>query len=172
MFIILNFSRGADKNELLAARTYLEQAALNNLPEFLKALSDVLVQQSNSAVARTASGLQLKNHLTSKDVTLSEQYRQRWLSFSVECREYIKKNVRIVKFVVSSKINLKLKHLDPWVAWHGEYETIIGCAVCCLCGCRGTARQPMELFGLDAGQQSGYGGFDRDASWGGARGNR
>lgn len=82
-----------DKNELLAARTYLEQAALTNLPEFLKALSDVLVHQSNSAVARTASGLQLKNHLTSKDVSLSEQYRQRWLSFTEECREYIKKNV-------------------------------------------------------------------------------
>lgn len=82
-----------DKNELLAARTYLEQAALNNLPEFLKALSDVLVRQTNSVVARTASGLQLKNHLTSKDVTLSEQYRQRWLSFGEECREYIKKNV-------------------------------------------------------------------------------
>lgn len=83
---------------MFEARTYLEQSAANNLPEFLKALSDVLAHTGNSAVARTAAGLQLKNHLTSKDTTLSEQYRQRWLSFPEECREYIKKNVRILVF--------------------------------------------------------------------------
>lgn len=83
-----------DKNELLAAKTFLEQAATTNLPEFLKALSEILVQITNSPVARMAAGLQLKNHLTSKDTTLSLQYQQRWLSFPEDIREYIKKNVR------------------------------------------------------------------------------
>lgn len=82
-----------DKNELLAARNFLEQAAVSNLPEFLKALSDVLVNIGNSPVARTASGLQLKNHLTSKDTLVSQQYQQRWLTFPEDIREYIKKNV-------------------------------------------------------------------------------
>lgn len=77
----------------MAAKTFLEQAAANNLPEFLKLLSEVLVHVGNSTVARTAAGLQLKNHLTSKDVTLGEQYRRRWLQFPEDCREYIKKNV-------------------------------------------------------------------------------
>lgn len=63
--------------------------------EFLKALSEVLVNTGFSAVARTAAGLQLKNQLTSKDTTLSEQYRQRWLSFPEDGREYVKKNVSI-----------------------------------------------------------------------------
>ena len=82
-----------DKEELLAAKTYLEHAASNNLAEFLKALSDVLVNASNSLVARQAAGLQLKNQLTSKDATIGVQYQQRWLSFPEPIREYIKKNV-------------------------------------------------------------------------------
>lgn len=77
----------------MAAKTFLENAAATNLPEFLKALSEVLANVSNSPVARTAAGLQLKNHLTSKDATLSIQYQQRWLSFPEDIREYIKKNV-------------------------------------------------------------------------------
>lgn len=82
-----------DQNELSTARNFLEHAATTNLPEFLKALSDVLAHESNSNVARQAAGLQLKNHLTSKDVTIKEQYQQRWLSFPAETRDYIKKNV-------------------------------------------------------------------------------
>lgn len=83
-----------DKNELLAARTFLEQAAAGNLLEFLKALSEVLVNTAYSSVARTAAGLQLKNQLTSKDAAVSEQYRLRWLSFPEDGREFVKKNVR------------------------------------------------------------------------------
>lgn len=82
-----------DKNELLAAKNYLEQAATTSLAEFLKALSDVLVHGGNSSVARMAAGLQLKNHLTSKDLAIKEQYQQRWLHFQEDTREYIKKNV-------------------------------------------------------------------------------
>lgn len=84
-----------DKNELLAAKNFLEQAANTNIPEFLKALSDVLVGAGNSAVARMAAGLQLKNQLTSKDPQIKQQYQHRWLSFAEDVREYIKKNVSI-----------------------------------------------------------------------------
>lgn len=80
---------------MLSAKNYLEQAAENNLPEFLKALSDILVNVSNSPVARMAAGLQLKNHLTSKDENVNMQYQQRWHQFPEETREYIKKNVSL-----------------------------------------------------------------------------
>lgn len=82
-----------DQTELLAAKTFLEQAAVTNIAEFLKALSDVLVNVNYSPVARTAAGLQLKNHLTSKDPTITEQYHTRWLSFPEATRDYIKNNV-------------------------------------------------------------------------------
>lgn len=78
---------------MIAAKTFLEQAAASNIAEFLKALSDVLVNTGFSAVARTAAGLQLKNHLSSKDAEVSDQYHKRWLSFPENTREYIKNNV-------------------------------------------------------------------------------
>lgn len=90
---MLSFFIQIDKNELLSAKNYLEQAAESNLPEFLKALSDILVTVTNSPVARMAAGLQLKNHLTSKDETINLQYQQRWHQFPDETKEYIKKNV-------------------------------------------------------------------------------
>lgn len=61
--------------------------------EFIKALSDVLANISNSPVARMAAGLQIKNTLTSKDPTVKEQFQQRWLSFPEDVRRYIKQNV-------------------------------------------------------------------------------
>lgn len=61
-------------------------------------LSDVLVAGGNSQVARMAAGLQLKNHLTSKDQTLKQSYQQRWLSLPEDIRLYIKKNVGILLF--------------------------------------------------------------------------
>lgn len=98
---MLFFLSTLDKNELLTAKTFLEHAAATNLPAFLKALSDVLVNVSNSSVARTAAGLQLKNHLTSKDATTTLQYQQTWLSFQSDVRDYIKKNVSISIFSFS-----------------------------------------------------------------------
>lgn len=75
------------------AKTYLEQAAFTNLPEFLKALSDVIAQTQYSDVARTAAGLQLKNQLTSKDSETKRDYTRRWLQFPPDIREYVKQNV-------------------------------------------------------------------------------
>lgn len=85
--------QGNESQESDLMKNFLEQAATNNLPEFLKALSDILAEMSNSPVARMAAGLQLKNHLTSKDNTITQQYQQRWLSFPEEVREYVKKNI-------------------------------------------------------------------------------
>lgn len=90
---VLEKTVSPDKDELLAAKTFLEQAAAQNLPEFLKALSDVLVGANNSSVARTAAGLQLKNHLKSKDDVVNLQHQQRWLLFPEHIRQYIKKNI-------------------------------------------------------------------------------
>lgn len=89
---ILEKTVSPDKAELEAAQHYLEQAALNNLPEFLKSLSDVLQHAGNSPVARMAAGLQLKNYLTSKDAAVRSQYQERWLSFPEAIRSYVKQN--------------------------------------------------------------------------------
>lgn len=74
---------------------YLKQAAETDIAEHLKELSDILVNTSYSPVARTAAGLHLKNHLTSQDVCIAEQYRTQWFSFQDILREYIKTNVSI-----------------------------------------------------------------------------
>ncbi|EDW46374.1 importin subunit beta [Drosophila sechellia] len=93
LIAILEKTVSPDKNELLSAKNFLEQAAASNLPEFLKALSEILVNTTNSAVARMAAGLQLKNHLTSKDEKVSQQYQERWHQFPSEIRELIKNNI-------------------------------------------------------------------------------
>ncbi|KAJ2953692.1 hypothetical protein O0L34_g1309 [Tuta absoluta] len=90
---ILEKTISPDRNELEAAEKYLDHAAVTDFTTFIKMLSDVLVQGGNSQVARMAAGLQLKNHLTSKDITLKQQYQQRWLSQPEDIRLYIKKNI-------------------------------------------------------------------------------
>ncbi|XP_068621068.1 importin subunit beta-1 isoform X2 [Battus philenor] len=90
---ILEKTISPDRNELEAAEKYLDHAAGTNFTTFIKMLSDVLVQGGNSQVARMAAGLQLKNHLTSKDPILKQQYQQRWLSLPEDIRLYIKKNI-------------------------------------------------------------------------------
>lgn len=92
-FLLFLHLSNLDQNELQAAKQFLEQAAATNIAEFLKALSEVLANVSCSSVARTAAGLQLKNHLTSKDASITEQYHKQWLSFPEAIREYIKTNV-------------------------------------------------------------------------------
>lgn len=60
----------------------------------MRQLSAVLATPAASTVARMAAGLQLKNHLTSKDAFMKAQYQQRWLALAAETREFVKKNVR------------------------------------------------------------------------------
>ncbi|XP_038219337.1 importin subunit beta-1 isoform X1 [Zerene cesonia] len=90
---VLEKTISPDRNELEAAEKYLEHAAVTNFTTFIKMLSDVLVQGGNSQVARMAAGLQLKNHLTSKDPTFKQQYQERWLALPEDVRLYIKKNI-------------------------------------------------------------------------------
>lgn len=92
-FLVFFFFSTPDKDELLVAKNFLEQAAATNLPGFIRALSDVLAFAGNSPVARMAAGLQLKNQLTSKDPTIKYQYQERWLTFPEDMREYVKKNI-------------------------------------------------------------------------------
>ncbi|KAM3964877.1 importin subunit beta Fs(2)Ket [Aphomia sociella] len=90
---ILEKTISPDRNELEAAEKYLDQAAATNFITFIKMLSEVLVQGGNSQVARMAAGLQLKNHLTSKDLSTRQNYQQRWLALPEDIRLYIKKNI-------------------------------------------------------------------------------
>ncbi len=59
----------------------------------MKSLSEALSNINNDAVIRMAAALQLKNHLTSKDVEIRQQVQNRWLSFPENVRNYIKQNV-------------------------------------------------------------------------------
>lgn len=54
----------------------------------------MLANPANSQVARVASGLQIKNSLTSKDPDLKAQYQQRWLAIDSNVRGEIKALVR------------------------------------------------------------------------------
>uniref|UniRef100_A0A8D9ACX1 Importin subunit beta-1 n=1 Tax=Cacopsylla melanoneura TaxID=428564 RepID=A0A8D9ACX1_9HEMI len=90
---ILEKTVSPDVNELQSAQSFLEQAAVSNLPEYIRTLSEVLHHAGNSPVARVAAGLQLKNLLTAKDATLKSTYQARWLSLPQDIRLYVKKNI-------------------------------------------------------------------------------
>ncbi|CAL8086959.1 unnamed protein product [Orchesella dallaii] len=90
---ILEKTVSPDQNELTSALQYLEEAANSNFPQYIKSLSEVLVHAGHSPVARMASGLQLKNLLTSKDQNVKAQHQQRWLILPEDIRVYVKKNV-------------------------------------------------------------------------------
>ena len=63
-------------------------------PEFLVALVSELADATKSQVARMAAGLQLKNHLTSKDATVRLQYQQRWMTLDDKIKNHVKTMVR------------------------------------------------------------------------------
>ena len=78
----------------MKASAFLDEAAKTDLLKFLRMLADVLRCPGNTAVARMAAGLYLKNQLTAKEERLKITYRQRWLSFPEADRSYIKTCVR------------------------------------------------------------------------------
>lgn len=102
-FSLYIFNFATDKNELEGAQHFLEQAATNNQPDFLKALSDVLSHPGNSAVARMAAGLQLKNQLTSKDEAVKLKFQTNWLQLPEDIRNYIKKNVGRILILIMTQ---------------------------------------------------------------------
>lgn len=59
----------------------------------MKQLSDILNHGGNSPVSRMQAGLQLKNAIYSKDITIRTLHQQRWLQFPDEIRSHIKQNV-------------------------------------------------------------------------------
>uniref|UniRef100_A0A4W3JCR2 Karyopherin (importin) beta 1 n=1 Tax=Callorhinchus milii TaxID=7868 RepID=A0A4W3JCR2_CALMI len=75
---------------LSALHTCSTGTYLLNSPTFLVELSKVLANPGNSQVARVASGLQIKNSLTSKDLDVKTQYQQRWLAIDSNARQEIK----------------------------------------------------------------------------------
>ncbi|RXM32144.1 Importin subunit beta-1 [Acipenser ruthenus] len=93
LITILEKTVSPDRNELEAAQKFLERAAIENLPTFLVELSKVLANPGNSQVARVASGLQVKNSLTSKDPDVKTQYQQRWLAIDANARREVKNYV-------------------------------------------------------------------------------
>ncbi|XP_050527566.1 importin subunit beta-like [Daktulosphaira vitifoliae] len=90
---LLERTISTDKDELNQIQKFLEHAAQTNLLGFLKTLSNVLLFSVNNPVARIAAGLQIKNHITSKDEAVKEQMKQRWLSFPEQDRVFIKENI-------------------------------------------------------------------------------
>ncbi|XP_015763607.1 PREDICTED: importin subunit beta-1-like isoform X1 [Acropora digitifera] len=90
---ILEATVSPDQNELQQAQTYLEQAAQENLPQFIVALVNELADGGKSQVARMAAGLQLKNALTSKDPTIRMQHQQRWLTLDEQVKQHVKQRV-------------------------------------------------------------------------------
>ena len=72
-------------------------------PQFLFALSSVLADTSKSSVARMAAGLQLKNCLTSKDLSVRQQHQQRWFSIDENARSQLKALVGYQYCFVHSK---------------------------------------------------------------------
>ncbi|PIK60928.1 putative importin subunit beta-1 [Apostichopus japonicus] len=87
---ILEKTVAPDKSELDSAQAFLETAAQTDLPGFLIALSQALAAVANSPVARVAAGLQLKNHLTSKDPLVRLHHQQQWMKLPDEVRGTVK----------------------------------------------------------------------------------
>ena len=78
--------------ELEAARNFLEQAAVHDLPNLLKELSNILHSSNYSEVARAQAAIQLKNAIYSKDESVKAQHQERWLQIPVDIRNLIKNN--------------------------------------------------------------------------------
>ncbi|CAG0913998.1 unnamed protein product [Notodromas monacha] len=90
---ILSATISSDQSEVCKATMYLEEAAKSNILKFMRLLAEVLMSPGNTAVARMAAGLFLKNQLTAKSDCLKESYRQRWLCFPPADRQYIRSNI-------------------------------------------------------------------------------
>lgn len=93
LLTVLEKTTSPDTNELETAQQFLEQAAQQNLPELLKQLSDILKHGGNTPVSRMQAGLQLKNAIYSKDLSVRSLHQQRWLQFPDDVRTHIKQNV-------------------------------------------------------------------------------
>ncbi|CAF0944344.1 unnamed protein product [Brachionus calyciflorus] len=92
LITVLEKTAFGNQHELEAARNFLEQAAIHDLPNLLRQLSDILRNTSQNEVTRAQAAIQLKNALYSKDETIKIQHQERWVQIPEEIRLYIKNN--------------------------------------------------------------------------------
>lgn len=70
-------------------------------------------------MARMQAGIQLKNHLYSKDYDIRIQFQQRWLGFPNQLRDYIKSNVRaLAKTNFHCDYGMKCVNSDVFYCYH------------------------------------------------------
>lgn len=149
------FSLPLDKHELESAQLFLEQAASNNHPDFLKALSDVLSHPGNSPVSRMAAGLQLKNQLTSKDEAVKLKFQANWLQLPEEIRNYIKKNVSRLTctcHLVTCLLKF-ITFLDPRRPWNRKHSPFICCSMRCIRCCDRTSHESVAKSDANLSEQ-------------------
>lgn len=79
--------------DLDEAVRFINDSIHRDFTGFLRTLSDILFNQQNTPVVRTAAGLQLKNQLTARDDTLRQQQQNRWINLPEDTRQYIKERV-------------------------------------------------------------------------------
>ncbi|XP_047138096.1 importin subunit beta-1 isoform X1 [Hydra vulgaris] len=90
---ILEGTVSPDQNELQQASRVLEEAATQNFPHFLVALSELVANVNENPIIRQAAGIQLKNCLVAKDTSLRQVYQQRWFALEENIRLTVKNKV-------------------------------------------------------------------------------
>ncbi|KAI9564565.1 hypothetical protein GHT06_008304 [Daphnia sinensis] len=93
LILCLERTISPDRNILAEAQLILEQCAQKDVGQFISDMSIVLADSKNSPVARQAAGLQLKNCLTVKNVSLKKEYQKRWLSLPLKTRKAIRERL-------------------------------------------------------------------------------
>lgn len=89
---VLEKTLSQDQNELRQAYECLERFS-QNVPDFFKALSQILANAEIGPYIRMSAGLQLKNQLTSKDEVVKQKLEQQWLALPQDVRDVVKNNV-------------------------------------------------------------------------------
>ncbi|THH30317.1 hypothetical protein EUX98_g3876 [Antrodiella citrinella] len=82
----------ADAHTRQDATQKLENASQENYPAYMLMLSSELVNEGSQPHVRNAAGLALKNALTARDITRSQEAATRWLSLDVNSRGKVKQD--------------------------------------------------------------------------------
>lgn len=90
---VLQQTLSGDRAQLQHAQQWLEQACQADAGSFLLELSKVLQNSANDPTVRTAAGLQLKNFLSARDITVRKEKFAAWARIDPQSRAQIKKNV-------------------------------------------------------------------------------
>lgn len=130
---VLEATVSGDQNALLAAQKFLEDAAVQNFPQFLEALSDILSDASHSHIVRQAAGIQLKNCLVAKDTSVKQAYNERWYALENKTKDMVKLKVFQALGTETSKPSSAASCIAaiasaelPLNLWPGLMETLCG----------------------------------------------